>query len=180
VDDRALVQEVLAGNGEAFNALVVRQTDDVFRTCYRILGTVDEAQDAAQETFLSAYRSLATFRADGSLGAWLGAIAVRQSLKRLGARRRIATLDAPIGDADTMAGADEPLGDVLSAERRDTVRRAVAALDEPYREVVAMRFFADMSLERIAAGTGRPLGTVKAQLHRGLERLRRSMTTVAR
>jgi len=80
-------------------------------------------------------------------------------------------IDVAVVERDSFRGA---------AERRDTVRLAVAALDEPYREVVAMRFFADMSLERIAAGTGRPLGTVKAQLHRGLERLRRSMTSVAR
>lgn len=59
------------------------------------------------------------------------------------------------------------------------MRRAVAALPEPYREVVALRFFGDLSLLDIAAATGRPEGTVKAQLHRGLERLRKGMREVA-
>jgi RNA polymerase sigma-70 factor (ECF subfamily) len=55
------------------------------------------------------------------------------------------------------------------------VRAAVARLDEPYREVVALRFFADLSLAEIAAETGRPLGTVKTHLRRGLARVRRSL-----
>ena len=60
------------------------------------------------------------------------------------------------------------------------MRRAVASLGEPYREVVALRFFGELSLLDIAAATGRPEGTIKAQLHRGLERLRRSLGGEAR
>ena len=57
-------------------------------------------------------------------------------------------------------------------ESRREVREAVAALPEPYREVVALRFFADLSLAEVAEATGRPLNTVKTHLRRGLERLR--------
>jgi RNA polymerase sigma-70 factor (ECF subfamily) len=60
----------------------------------------------------------------------------------------------------------------LRAERAADVRAAVARLDEPYRETVALRFFADLTLDEIATATGRPLGTVKTHLHRGLIRLR--------
>jgi RNA polymerase sigma-70 factor (ECF subfamily) len=60
----------------------------------------------------------------------------------------------------------------VRAERATEVRTAVRALPEPYREVVALRFFGDASLEDIARETGRPLGTVKTHLHRGLARLR--------
>ena len=64
---------------------------------------------------------------------------------------------------------------MLVAERDSQLRAAVAALDEPYREVVALRFFAERSLNEIAEATDRPLGTVKTHLHRGLARLRKSL-----
>jgi RNA polymerase sigma-70 factor (ECF subfamily) len=60
----------------------------------------------------------------------------------------------------------------VAAEARDSVRRAVAELPDPYREVVALRFFADLSLAEVSEATGRPLNTVKTHLRRGLERLR--------
>jgi RNA polymerase sigma-70 factor (ECF subfamily) len=66
----------------------------------------------------------------------------------------------------------DPATSTLRAERAADVRAAVSRLDEPYRETVALRFFAELSLDEIAAQTGRPLGTVKTHLHRGLLRLR--------
>jgi RNA polymerase sigma-70 factor (ECF subfamily) len=63
----------------------------------------------------------------------------------------------------------------MRAERATEIRQAVIALPEPYREVVALRFFADATLDDIARQTGRPLGTVKTHLHRGLARLRASL-----
>ena len=78
--------------------------------------------------------------------------------------------------ADTAA---EPGHLVGRAEDRATVRRAVADLPEPYREVVALRFFGDLSLAEVADATGRPLNTVKTHLRRGLERLRPTLEEVA-
>jgi RNA polymerase sigma-70 factor (ECF subfamily) len=66
----------------------------------------------------------------------------------------------------------DPEGLALRGERQRSIRDAVARLDEPYREVVALRFFAERSLDEISTITGRPLGTVKTHLHRGLLRLR--------
>jgi RNA polymerase sigma-70 factor (ECF subfamily) len=68
----------------------------------------------------------------------------------------------------------------MRAERATEVRTAVIQLPEPYREVVALRFFAEASLDEIARQTGRPLGTVKTHLHRGLARLRSTMEGVER
>ncbi len=68
-----------------------------------------------------------------------------------------------------------PARDALEAERREGLRSAVAALPDPYREVLTMRFFGELSLADICVVTNRPMGTVKAQLHRGLERLRRTV-----
>ena len=177
MDDLSLARALAAGDEDAFRRLVVQETASVFRTCYRIMGRVDEAEDATQETFVLAYRSLASFRGDGRPGAWLTRIATRECWRRAAARNRRKAATAPLDDRDDghPAGAASPLGDVLAAEERARVRRAVAGLGEPYREVIALRFFGELSLLDIARVTGRPEGTVKAQLHRGLERLRRSL-----
>jgi RNA polymerase sigma-70 factor (ECF subfamily) len=169
VEDRALVDAVLAGDREMFRVLVEREQGVVYRACLRILGRPHDAEDVAQESFVTAYRSLGSYRGDGPLGGWLLRIATRQAYRRLGQRRDTADLDP---DISLGAPGSDPLAITLAGERQRAVRLAVAALGEPYREVVALRFFGEMSLDEIAASTRRPLNTVKTHLRRGLERLR--------
>jgi RNA polymerase sigma-70 factor (ECF subfamily) len=177
VDDLQLARSLAAGDEAAFHQLVEMETRAVFRTCYRILGRVDEAEDATQETFVLAYRSLASFRGEGRPGAWLARIATRECWRRAAGRNRRAAATTALDEVliETLPGAASPLGEVLAAEERARIRQAVQDLGEPYREVVALRFFGELSLVDIATATGRPVGTVKAQLHRGLERLRRAL-----
>jgi RNA polymerase sigma-70 factor (ECF subfamily) len=172
-DDRTVVDAVLGGDREAFRVLVDREAAAVIRACHRVLGDIHEAEDAAQEAFVTAFQSLAGWRAEGPFGAWLTRIAVRIALRRVQRRRDVTWIDptSPTLPVDVPGGPD-PAATTLRAERAASVRAAVAKLDEPYREVVALRFFADLSLDEIASQTGRPLGTVKTHLHRGLLRLR--------
>ncbi len=169
VDDRALVDAVLAGDRDAFRLLVEREQRVVYRACLRILGRPHDAEDVAQEAFVMAYRSIASYRGEGPLGGWLLRIATRQAFRRLRQRRETAELGAELV---LHAPGSDPLAAALADERQRAVRLAVASLGEPYREVVALRFFGEMSLDEIAAATRRPLNTVKTHLRRGLERLR--------
>ncbi|MGH2445488.1 MAG: RNA polymerase sigma factor [Candidatus Limnocylindria bacterium] len=175
MDDRALIDAVLAGDRQAFSAFVERETTSVFRACLRILGRPHEAQDVTQEAFILAYRALGSYRGEGALRGWLLRIATRQALRRRSQRRPTEPIDsvpeARLGDAS-----HDPARATLDAERRETLLGAVHRLPNPYREVVALRFFAELTLAEIADATGRPLNTVKTHLRRGLERLR---TTVA-
>ena len=188
-DDRATVRAVLDGDRDAFRGLVEREGPSVVRACYRILGDIHEAEDIAQEAFVTAFRSLPTWRGDGPFGAWLSRIAVRLALRQAGRRRSVTWLDPTTStDAPTNRSAvalieaaidarpaHDPQALWVRSEAATTVRQAVAALDEPYREVVSLRFFADLSLDEIARQTGRPLGTVKTHLRRGLQRLRAAL-----
>jgi RNA polymerase sigma-70 factor, ECF subfamily len=184
-NDRTIVDAVLAGDRDAFRRLVDREGPSVVSACARILGDRAEAEDVAQEAFVIAYRSLGSWRADGAFGAWLSRIAVRLAVRRASQRRQVTWLD-PIAAESDMPGRDryrtsvssdalDPAVSMLRTERDAHIRAAVASLDEPYREVVALRFFAERSLAEIAEATDRPLNTVKTHLHRGLARLRRTL-----
>jgi len=177
-DDRQIVDAVLAGDREAFRPLVDRESASLVRACQRILGDKLQAEDAAQEAFVTAYRSLASWRGDGPFGAWLARIAVRIALRQAVRRRTVTWIEPasePGSAAEAAGSSPDPASVVLRSERSATIRTAVAGLDEPYRETVALRFFADLSLAEIAHETGRPLGTVKTHLHRGLQRLRSAL-----
>jgi RNA polymerase sigma-70 factor (ECF subfamily) len=186
-DERAIVDAVLGGDRDAYRHLVDREAAAVVRACHRILGDLHEAEDAAQEAFVTAYRSLASWRGDGPFGAWLTRIAVRISLRHVGQRRQVTWLDPSASDAGSTADAGSAAADAhgvaarprtdpamlaLRGEREAELRMAVAALPEPYREVVTLRFFGELSLGEIARQTERPVPTVKTHLRRGLLRLR--------
>lgn len=171
--DRALVDAVIAGDDEAFRALVDREKANVIGLCLRVLRDPLEAEDVAQEAFIQAYRALPTFRGDGPFGAWLGRIAMRMAVARL---RRPGELRAdPTREEgwliDAAQGID-PQQATLDGERRAQVREAISTLPERQRRIVAMRFYGDMSLDEISSATGAPLGTVKSRLHRALATLR--------
>lgn len=191
---RTVVDAVLRGDRDAFRVLVERESTSVVRACLRVLGDLHDAEDAAQEAFVTAFRSLDTWRGEGSFGAWMARIALRVAFRQASRRRPVTRIDPltveshPEGDARTpgdrasraafmwgaldAASGQDPASIAVRGEREAAVRTAVASLEEPYREVVAMRFFGDLSLAEIASVSGRPLGTVKTHLHRGLGRLR--------
>jgi RNA polymerase sigma-70 factor (ECF subfamily) len=188
-DEEALriVKAVLEGDRDAFRVLVEREAASIVRACHRILGDLHEAEDAAQETFVIAFRSLDSWRATGSFGAWLRRIAVRVALRRAGSRRPTLRLDpisvdgdeASLGPAGRLASAaQDPADASLHLERAVELRMALQSLDDPYREVVLLRFYGDLSLAEIALETGRPVATIKTHLRRGLLRLRSAATSL--
>jgi RNA polymerase sigma-70 factor (ECF subfamily) len=173
--DRQLVDAVLGGDAAAFRLLVERESAQVIGVCRRILGNATEAEDVAQEAFLRAYRSLATYRGDGPFAAWIARIAARQALARLVNRPPAVQLDETSPSAAFTAAGHDPETSALAGEQRAAVQEAVAALPRQQRDVVALRFFGELSLEEIAQATRTPVGTVKSRLHRGLASLRESM-----
>ena len=195
---RRVVRDVLAGDRDAFGILVERELSAVVRVCYRVLGNRDEAEDAAQETFVNAYRSLPTWRGDVPFAAWISRVALHVALRRARRTRPVAWIDSLAIDGpsdDTLDGgpdrgsqrqvarhfrdaaldaaaATDPARVALAAERAAAVREALAGLEEPYREAVALRYYAELTVPEIAEACGRPEGTIKTHLHRGLLRLR--------
>jgi RNA polymerase sigma-70 factor (ECF subfamily) len=178
VDDRELARAIVAGDRDAFRLLVERESGPIVRTCARILGDPDAAEDVAQECFVTAYQSIGSWRGEGSIHGWLLRIAVNRALRAAKLQRRLLPLEDESGERFTIAGGSEPLPDLLMAERDHLIQKAVASLPEPYRETVVLRYFGELSIAEIASQTGHPIGTVKTHLGRGLLRLRPALAEV--
>jgi RNA polymerase sigma-70 factor (ECF subfamily) len=172
VDDRELVRAIVAGDGDALQLLVERESGPIVRACARILGDPDAAEDVAQECFVTAYQLIGSWRGEGSLHGWLLRIAINRALRAVKLQRRLLPLEDESGQPLTIPGGSEPLSDLLKTERDRLIRQAVASLPEPYRETIVLRYFGELSIAEIASQTGRPIGTVKTHLGRGLLRLR--------
>lgn len=163
--------QALAGSNEAWDTLVRAHQQPVFRLAYLLLGDVDEAEDAAQETFIRAFRALKTFDTDRALRPWLFSIAANLARNR---RRSIARYLAAI----QRLGRNEP-AHAASIESNNaagwdaqTVWQAIRSLGHQDQEVIYLRIFLEMPVEDTSAALGLPPGTVKSRLHRALERLR--------
>ena len=178
MDDRELSEAIVAGNRDALRLLVERESGPIIRACARILGDPDAAEDVAQECFVTAYQSIASWRGEGSLHGWLIRIAVNRALRIAKGQRRLLPLEDELGEPLAVPGGPDPLRDVLVAERDRLVQQAVASLPEPYRETIVLRYFGELSIAEIASQTGRPIGTVKTHIGRGLLRLRPALAEV--
>ncbi len=181
-EDAQQVRAFQQGSRQAFDALVLKYQQRIFGLCFRFFDDRDEADDAAQDTFVKVFRSLDTFRFESSFSTWLYRIAVntcknrRQSLAaRL--RRRMLRI-VPQGDCDAPGTCGEPGDDSRSPGTlydRKAAGRAVAAaiaqLPPGHREVVLLRDIEKLPYEEIAAVLGLELGTVKSRLARARAKL---------
>lgn len=177
--ERRLVLEAQAGNTHAFGELVLAYQRFVFNLAYRALGDMQEAQDAAQETFLRAWLALPKFRAEARFSTWLYRITVNFCYnRRPRLRRELAEL--PIDEApdlpDDCAGLGaNPLNEVEKSEQRAFIHRQIDELQESYRLIISLRYQEELSYEEIAQVLNMPLGTVKTGLFRAKAQLRAAL-----
>ena len=153
-----------------------RHADIAFRTAYLITGSAADAEDAAQDGFLAAYRALRRFRPGAPLRPWLLRIVANAARNQRRSSRRRAELTYRWAEGlRTSDAAPSPEAEAEAAEERAALLRAVNALDDPDRDVIACRYFLDLSVADTAAVLDCAEGTVKSRLSRALERLRRRM-----
>lgn len=167
--DAQLARRAADGDGDAFAELVRRHAPRVRALCAATLGGPAEAEDAAQETFLKAHRSLARYTGAASFGTWLHRIAVNHCLDLLRAagRRRSDSLEALL-EADSAAlgrALSEP-SSAQALEDRDTVSRLLARLPPEQRLALTLREADGMTYEEIAAAMSCSLDSVKARIKR--------------
>jgi RNA polymerase sigma-70 factor (ECF subfamily) len=175
--ERLLIARLRQRDERAFSEVVRLHGDKVFNLVLRMVGTRAEAEDIAQEVFVTLWKSIDSFRGESKFTTWLLRIAANHSKNRIKYLARRATdrngLDgaseahmADQGKAPVQGHIDAPDARIEAAELETVMQQAIATLDEEHRLLVVLRDIEELSYDEIAEITGLPEGTVKSRLHR--------------
>ena len=170
-DQENIIARARRGDADAFEQLVAAYRDQVFRLALRMCGNEADADEVAQEAFLSAWKALPNFRGDSRFSTWLyqltshAAIDLMRSLSFVNEDDESCELDRP----DPAPG---PQQQAEQSETRQAVRDAIGQLSPEYRQIVVLRFLQELSYEEIGAVLKLPPGTVKSRLNRAKSQLK--------
>jgi RNA polymerase sigma-70 factor (ECF subfamily) len=176
--DHETIKAVLAGDKEAYGALVMRHSHSLFRVAFRITGNEFEAEDVVQEAFLRGYQKLESFESRSKFGTWIYRIAVRCALDRIGGNKaddssRVAEEPDPeqeeVRVADEAAGPDRLLLSGEIGALRDLALRSLTATE---RAAFVLRHMEDCTGEEIGAALGIPPNAAKQAVFRAVKKLR--------
>lgn len=169
-----LISRARAGDREAFGALVEQYRDNVYRLAYRMCGNAYDADEAAQEAFVAAWRALPNFRGDAKFSTWLYRLTTNAAIDVMRREKR----HKAVGDGEMMEVADtsnSPQETVERTEQQEAVQRALATLSAEYREVLLLRYMEELDYAEIAEVLKLPSGTVKSRINRAKAALKSAL-----
>lgn len=169
-----LISRARGGDREAFGALVEQYRDNVYRLAYRMCGNAYDADEAAQEAFVAAWRALPNFRGDAKFSTWLYRLTTNAAIDVMRREKRHQT----VGDGEMMEVADDadsPQETVERTEQQEAVQKALATLSEEYREVLLLRYMEELDYAEIAEVLQLPSGTVKSRINRAKAALKAAL-----
>lgn len=170
------MSRALKGEMRAFEELVRANQNKVFNFCYRSMGSRSDAEELAQETFIKAYRGLASFDCERSFSTWLFAIAHNALVDWFRARRPEEPYSGGGLVVEEIPGSTgEPEPEAIGRELRLSLEVALGQLPYDYRAVLVLRHIEGLSYQEIAEVLGVPTGTVKTWIHRARVSLRKRM-----
>ncbi|NWF85837.1 MAG: sigma-70 family RNA polymerase sigma factor [Bryobacteraceae bacterium] len=173
-----MISQTAAGDRGAFHSLVLRHQSAIYRHLRTLTPTVQDAEDALQETFLAAFRHAATYRGESSARTWLFTIA-RNSAFRL-ARKKLPSQTDSLTENDGLLdelarkagfGAGDPEELAIRAQCRERMNRALSSLSAEDREILILRDLEGLSGEETSAVLSIGLAAMKSRLHRARLRL---------
>lgn len=181
-DDLDLARRALARDAEAFRTLIRRHNQKLYRLARSIIRNDSEAEDIVQETYVTAFAHLGSFRGEATLATWLSRIAINEALGRLRKKRRAQAVmseqtasEAHIIPFPLNAGSDDPERTMAQRQILALVEQATDALPDVYRTVFVARVIEGLSLEETADLLGIKPQTVKTRLHRARSLVRRQL-----
>lgn len=176
IPDDVYVHKTVEGDVEAFNELVNRHHTKIYGLAFRMLGNSEDAEDATQETFLEAYKSIKSFRFQSQFGTWLykvGLNTCNQYIRKSKTRHRM--LDA-YTDETAARGMNEdheiPEQVAIKTEQREVIQAAIDRLPPKQREVVTLFYMQQLKYKEIAEILDCSLGTVASRLNKAIQNLK--------
>lgn len=170
-DDRRLIIKCLKGDEAAFTVLMHRHEERLFNTVYRVVGSVEDAQDVVQDTFINAFQSLASFKGDSQFFTWLYRIAYNTAISHKRKQKGVISIDtgrngeAAIEPLDN-SESNQPGFAIERTERERYVQRCLNQMSPEHRAVLVLKDMDDMKYEEIAVILNVPIGTIRSRLHR--------------
>jgi len=174
MNELLLISRARGGDREAFGELVEQYRDNVYRLAYRMCGNAYDADEAAQEAFVAAWRALPNFRGDAKFSTWLYRLTTNAAIDVMRREKRHQT----VGDGemvDLADDADSPQETVERTEQQEAVQEALATLSEEYREVLLLRYMEELDYAEIAEVLQLPSGTVKSRINRAKAALKTAL-----
>ena len=186
--ERRLIRRLKDRDERAFSELIEEQGDRVFNLCFRMLGNRQEAEDLAQEVFITVFKSVDSFRGDSKLSTWLYRIASNLSKNRIKyLARRHDRSKVEFDEGIDRNAASDSLTSPKQAKRPDEnmegqqleqiMQQAISELEEDHRILIVLRDIEELSYDEICEITDLAEGTVKSRLHRARLALRKKMMT---
>jgi RNA polymerase sigma-70 factor (ECF subfamily) len=173
--EAGLIERICLGESELFHELILPHERKIYLTVLAVLGSEAEAEDAAQETMIKAFRNLRSFRSESRFGTWLVSIALNEARSRLRKSKR-AQMESLDADAESYEGdftpamltdwREIPSEALERSELRAELQAAVAELPAIYREVFTLRDLEELNVEETARALGVTANVVKVRLHR--------------
>lgn len=180
-DDRSLAQDAARGDRRAFDRLVARYLDRTLRICVRLVGNLEDAEDAVQETFVRAHARLKSFAGRSTFGTWITSIALRLcsdvERARRSRRRHVGELPSDF-DLDRDAHAPRSASPALQSEQRETVRdveAALARLPRRLRVALTLRTIEGLDYEEVARVMGTTIRSARLYVWEARQRLAREL-----
>lgn len=177
LSDSQIIERTLNGEPEAFNLLVRRWERQIYGLTLRMLGRDDEAKDATQDTFISAYRNLSKFRGEAKFSSWIYRIALNICNTRLRSRTKtlISIEEQREETGFELATDTDPGSNIQQQQIARHVRRALQGLPAEMRQVIIMKEYEGLKFSEIADILGIPVSTVKTRMYTGLSELRKRL-----
>ena len=167
--DYIVIRKVLDGDSRAFDTLVSRHLDAVFRFIYKIISNVSDREEVCQDVFVKVYMNLAQFRFDAKFTTWLYQIAYRTAISST--RRKKYDFEEYQDDI-----ASQERDSVSDEEVKRILDKELAKLKLEERTMITLHYLQDVSVDDISDIVDRPVGTVKSMLHRVRQKLHTSLT----
>jgi RNA polymerase sigma-70 factor (ECF subfamily) len=186
-DDNELINDLIQGDPDAFDALITEYQDRVVNTCARFVNNLQDAEDVAQNVFIEVYQSVGRFRSQSKLSTWIYRIAVTKSLdfvrkmtrkKRMGKVKRLFGLDSDEAEMsiDPPDSAPTPLENLASSEQATLLTEALNTLPENQKTAIILTNYEQLSQAEVSKIMGNTVSAVESLIHRAKQNLRQKLT----
>ena len=175
LDDHTLIRLVLEGNTSAFDVIVRRYNTKVYSLAYRLLNSVEDAEDVAQDTFSQAFKGLGSFRGSSKFYTWLFRITYNLAISQRRKRKPALSLNSQTdsqGEITLPSDDASPMKNMEDEEGKTLMEKALGLLSLDHRAGLVLKEIEGFSYEEIALSLGVPVGTVRSRLHRARLELR--------